>query len=117
MEKKNVNEKYAHHEEDFLIKAINGFGWVSLVILVLIGIKCLSFVYKKSLLQLAIEGFNADTMTVLAMALLGGLLVSLMKISEGYKMKRQAENFSYADYLLAENQRMKEREKVYMKKI
>ena len=71
--------------------------------------------YKKSILQLAIEGLTADTMTAVAMVSLGGLLICLVKVSEGQKMTRQAKNFKYADYLEQRVRQLEEREKAFKK--
>lgn len=115
-EKKNEN-KYLNKKDDLFINVCNGFGWVAIVIMILIGIKVLSFVYKKSILQLAIEGLTADTMTAVAMVSLGGLLICLVKVSQGQKMTRQAKNFQYADYLEQRVRQLEEREKAYLKKV
>ena len=113
--KNNNNNKYFDNKEDLFVKVCNGFGWVAIVIMVLIGIKVLSFVYKKSILQLAIEGLTADTMTAVAMVSLGGLLICLVKVSEGQKMTRQSKNFKYADYLEQRVRQLEEREKAFKK--
>lgn len=113
----NNNNKYFDNKEDLFVKVCNGFGWVAIVIMALIGIKVLSFVYKKSILQLAIEGLTAGTMTTVAMVALGGLLICLVKVSQGQKMARQAKNFHYAEYLEQRVQQLEEREKAYLKKV
>ena len=113
----NNANKYLDNKEDMFIKVCNGFGWVAVAIMILIGIKVLSFIQRKSILQLAIEGLSADTMTTVAMVSLGGLLICLVKFSQGQKMARQAKNYAYADYLEKRVQQMEEREKVYLKKV
>ena len=115
-EKKNEN-KYLNKKDDLFVKVCNGFGWVAIAVLLLLGIKVLSFIHKKSILQLAIEGLTADTMTVVAMVSAGGLLVCLVKFSQGQKIARQAKDFHYADYLEQRVRQLEEREKAYLKKV
>lgn len=115
--KNNEKNKYLNKKDDLFVKVCNGFGWVAIAVLLLFGIKVLSFIHKKSILQLAIEGLTADTMTVVAMVSLGGLLVCLVKISQGQKIARQAKDFHYADYLEQRVRQLEEREKAYLKKV
>ena len=110
-------KKHIDKKNDLFIKVCNGFSWGAIIVLLLMGIKVISFVYKKSILQLAIEGLSADTMTTVAMVVIGGLLICLVKVSQGQKMTRQAKNFSYAEYLEQRVRQLEEREKAYLKKV
>ena len=117
--KKNEKNKTVRNIE----KGLTLFDWGCLAVGCLFAIKVISYVYKKSLLQFAIEGFCSETMMVMIMAGLIVILLSLVKISDGLKAKNnseqlmeEAQNYNYMKFLEDENKILRENQKLYFTK-
>lgn len=103
---KNQNEN-AKIKKDGFITFLVGMKYFSLFLAVLSGTRLASIVWQKSVLQLFVEGWTSDLMSIfLGIIALGGLGATTY-FTEGKRLEREANNYNYLTFQEEERERFR----------
>ena len=114
MEKKE--QKRNNNGDDGLLTFLKGAKYLSLFVAILSGARLASIMWQKSILQLFVEGWTNDFVSILLTIILLFFLGGMINYTEAKRVEREVLNKNYAQYK-EEYEREREREKEMFKRM
>ena len=102
---KNANKN--NNKKDGFITFLVGMKYFSLFLAVLSGTRLASIMWQKSILQLFVEGWSNDLISIYLGVIALGVLGMTTYLTEGKRMSREANNYNYLTYQEEEKERFR----------
>ena len=89
-----------NNKKNGMISFLTGVKYLSLLIGILTGLRLASILWQKSILQLIVEGWTNDIVTIYLSIVIIFAVGAIMNYTEGKRLEKEAQEYNYERYRL-----------------